>query len=99
MQRSPRLDALQCVQEGEQVSVLMDADSFLAQSSRNLPGTLLAWHYRSRYEALISFSNAAFYGGELYTIPDREISEARERAIEQRLRKSFGDDDAPQDDY
>jgi predicted DNA-binding WGR domain protein len=60
--------------EGEKISVLMDADSFLAQSTRNLPNTLLAWHYRSRYEALISFSNAAFYGGELYTIPDRQIS-------------------------
>lgn len=67
-------DELTVEEEGEQVSVLMDADSFLAQSSRNLPGTLLAWHYRSRYEALISFSNAAFYGGELYTIPDREIT-------------------------
>ncbi len=59
---------------GEKISVLMDADSFLAQSSRNLPSTLLAWHYRSRYEALISFSNAAFYGGELYTIPDRQLA-------------------------
>lgn len=59
--------------EGEKISVLMDADSFLAQSTRNLPNTLLAWHYRSRYEALISFSNAAFYGGELYTIPDRQL--------------------------
>jgi predicted DNA-binding WGR domain protein len=60
--------------EGEKISVLMDADSFLAQSARNLPSTLLAWHYRSRYEALISFSNAAFYGGELYTIPDRQLA-------------------------
>jgi predicted DNA-binding WGR domain protein len=33
---------------------------------------LLAWHYRSRYESLISFSNAAFYSGNLYTIPDRQ---------------------------
>ena len=33
---------------------------------------MLAWHYRSRYEALISFSNAAFYSGNLYTIPDRQ---------------------------
>ncbi|MES2950990.1 MAG: AAA domain-containing protein [Pseudomonadota bacterium] len=60
--------------EGEKISVLMDADSFLSQSARNLPHTLLAWHYRSRYEALISFSNAAFYGGELYTVPDRQIA-------------------------
>ena len=35
--------------------------------------TLLAWHYRSRSESLISFSNAAFYAGNLYTIPDRAL--------------------------
>ncbi len=67
-------DEITLEDEGEKISVLMDADSFLAQSARNLPSTLLAWHYRSRYEALISFSNAAFYGGELYTIPDRQIA-------------------------
>lgn len=67
-------DEILLEEEGEKISVLMDADSFLAQSARNLPSTLLAWHYRSRYEALISFSNAAFYGGELFTIPDRQIA-------------------------
>jgi predicted DNA-binding WGR domain protein len=67
-------DEITLEDDGEKISVLMDADSFLAQSARNLPSTLLAWHYRSRYEALISFSNAAFYGGELYTIPDRQLS-------------------------
>ncbi|OYV06521.1 MAG: DNA helicase, partial [Verrucomicrobiales bacterium VVV1] len=66
-------DELTIEEEGEAVSVMMDADSFLTQCSRNLPSTLLAWHYRSRYESLISFSNAAFYGGELYTIPDRQV--------------------------
>jgi superfamily I DNA and/or RNA helicase/predicted DNA-binding WGR domain protein len=66
-------DELTFEEEGEAVSVMMDADSFLTQCARNLPSTLLAWHYRSRYESLISFSNAAFYGGELYTIPDRQI--------------------------
>jgi hypothetical protein len=69
--------------EGEPIRVVMDADSFLAQSARNLPSTLLAWHYRSRYEALISFSNAAFYGGELYTIPDRQL--ARRDAADTRI--------------
>lgn len=58
-------------EEGERIEMDLDSDSFLTQSAQNLPSTLLAWHYRSRYEALISFSNAAFYGGNLYTIPDR----------------------------
>jgi predicted DNA-binding WGR domain protein len=59
-------------EEGERIEVDLDSDSFLTQSAQNLPSTLLAWHYRSRFEALISFSNAAFYSGNLYTIPDRQ---------------------------
>ena len=55
-------------EEGEQIEMDLDSDSFLTQSAQNLPSTLLAWHYRSRYESLISFSNAAFYSGNLYTI-------------------------------
>ena len=57
---------------GERMEVDLDSDSFLTQSAQNLPSTLLAWHYRSRSESLISFSNAAFYSGNLYTIPDRQ---------------------------
>jgi len=67
-------DSVVVEEDGERIEVDMDADSFLTQSAQNLPSTLLAWHYRSRYEALISFSNAAFYGGNLYTIPDRQRS-------------------------
>jgi len=66
-------------EEGGRVEVDLDSDSFLTQSAQNLPSTLLAWHYRSRYESLISYSNAAFYSGNLYTIPDRQ------RAIADRL--------------
>lgn len=32
--------------------------------------TNLAWHYRSRHQGLIDFSNHAFYGGELNVVPD-----------------------------
>ncbi|WP_134738764.1 AAA domain-containing protein [Nocardioides sp. 503] len=59
-----------------QVGVVLDADSFLAVSSVRLPSTMLRWHYRSRYEALIQFSNAAFYEGRLATIPDRQPATA-----------------------
>ncbi|MBK1711013.1 DNA helicase, partial [Marichromatium gracile] len=61
------------MEDGEQIAINLDADSLLSQAARNLPATLLAWHYRSRHEALISFSNAAFYEGRLITIPDRRI--------------------------
>ncbi len=60
-------------EDGEKIAILLDADSLLNQAARNLPATLLAWHYRSRFEALISFSNAAFYNGQLVTIPDRTL--------------------------
>jgi predicted DNA-binding WGR domain protein len=62
-------------EDGETMAILLDADSLLNQAARSLPATLLAWHYRSRSEALISFSNAAFYDGRLVTIPDRMIAE------------------------
>jgi predicted DNA-binding WGR domain protein len=57
--------------EGEQLTI--DADSLLAQGARKLESTLLSWHYRSHSETLISFSNHAFYEGELLTIPDKTI--------------------------
>jgi len=52
------------------VSVAIEHDSFLTQAASSLPGTMLGWHYRSRSEALIAFSNQAFYDGRLLTIPD-----------------------------
>ncbi|WP_350280378.1 AAA domain-containing protein [Kribbella sp. HUAS MG21] len=55
----------------EQVGIALTEDSFLSISALRLASTMLTWHYRSRSEALISFSNAAFYQGKLATIPDR----------------------------
>lgn len=70
-------------EEDDRFEIDLEADSFLSQSARNLPSALLAWHYRSRYETLISFSNAAFYGGNLFTIPDCHLplSETRELVV------------------
>jgi len=48
----------------------LSANSFLDHAARNLPSRLLGWHYRSRSEALIGFSNWAFYQGRLLTVPD-----------------------------
>ncbi|QNE21035.1 DUF4011 domain-containing protein [Kribbella qitaiheensis] len=55
----------------DSVGIALTDDSFLAISALRLASTMLTWHYRSRSEALISFSNAAFYQGRLATIPDR----------------------------
>ncbi len=64
---------IEAEEDGETIAIILDADSLLNQSARNLPATLLAWHYRSRFESLISFSNAAFYNGQLVTIPDQSL--------------------------
>ncbi|MCC6191720.1 MAG: DUF3320 domain-containing protein, partial [Anaerolineales bacterium] len=37
-----------------------------------LPASRLTWHYRSRHEGLIAFSNASFYDGGLNTFPSVE---------------------------
>lgn len=58
--------------DGQRIAVVLDGDSFLAQAASSLPSTMLQWHYRSRSEDLIGFSNAAFYAGALATVPDRE---------------------------
>jgi len=51
-----------------------DVDDFesvldLAKSSGSFRSLTLRWHYRSRHEDLISFSNASFYDGRLITFP------------------------------
>ena len=35
----------------------------------NMPQTHLLWHYRSRHESLIAFSNEMFYENKLFTFP------------------------------
>jgi hypothetical protein len=59
--------------EGELVSYELESNSFLNHAARNLPATMLGWHYRSRSESLISFSNWAFYEGRLLTVPEEQL--------------------------
>ena len=68
--------------DGHNLLVSLDADSFLTQSDLALDSHLLNWHYRSRSESLIAYSNAAFYGGELATVPDRDLPPEPRPAIE-----------------
>ena len=60
-------------EEGDLESIL---DECLGAS---LPTRNLSWHYRSRHESLIAFSNHHYYGGQLVTFPspateDRAVS-------------------------
>lgn len=53
-----------------------DLDSILEDClALGLPSAYLKWHYRSRHESLIQFSNATFYDNNMLTFPsvnDRE---------------------------
>ena len=42
-----------------------------------LPGRRLRWHYRSRHESLIAFSNRQYYDGSLYTFPTPDSQTSR----------------------
>jgi very-short-patch-repair endonuclease len=47
-----------------------DMESILDECiGANLPCRELSWHYRSRHESLIAFSNHHYYGGSLVTFP------------------------------
>jgi len=56
--------------DGQKVEYDLSSSSLLNHAARTLPATMLGWHYRSRSESLISFSNAAFYRGRLLTVPE-----------------------------
>jgi predicted DNA-binding WGR domain protein len=58
---------------GEVLEYDLESNSFLAHAARVLPSTMLGWHYRSRSESLISYSNAAFYQGQLLTVPEKSL--------------------------
>ena len=71
--RSEGTDGNDDVVEGDLESIL---DECLGAS---LPTRNLSWHYRSRHESLIAFSNHRYYGGGLVTFPspvtdDRAVS-------------------------
>ena len=43
----------------------------------SMPELYLEWHYRSRHESLITFSNKAFYEGKLYTFPSPDDRQSK----------------------
>ena len=47
----------------------------------NMPQTHLLWHYRSRHESLIAFSNHEFYENKLYTFPSVNDRETKVRLV------------------
>jgi len=62
-----------------------DLDSILDDCiALSLPAHHLRWHYRSRHESLIAFSNKEYYDGSLVTFPsvDNQVSQVIHRHVD-----------------
>lgn len=59
----------------DDVSAALEEESLLDLARARYDSILLNFHYRSKYEELIAFSNYAFYGGRLYVSPNVEEPE------------------------
>jgi very-short-patch-repair endonuclease len=58
------------VEEDQELEdIAEDLESILDETMTTLPVLRLSWHYRSRYESLITFSNRRYYDGQLVTFP------------------------------
>ncbi|GAB2578172.1 DUF4011 domain-containing protein [Dyella jejuensis] len=61
---------MQSDDDGQEPSVAEEAESILDLASSHFrPIRSLRWHYRSRHESLIAFSNKQFYDGKLIVFP------------------------------
>ncbi|WP_078549263.1 DUF4011 domain-containing protein [Litchfieldia alkalitelluris] len=54
----------------EDEDIYEDFESILDESLQFMPEISLKWHYRSKQESLIAFSNKEIYNNELYTFPN-----------------------------
>lgn len=62
--------------DSEDTDVEADLESILDECiGANLPTLNLSWHYRSRHESLIAFSNHRYYEGRLVTFPSPYIED------------------------
>ncbi|WP_022755888.1 DUF4011 domain-containing protein [Butyrivibrio fibrisolvens] len=59
--------------DDEETGDVTDFESILDLCSTSFPQLRLKWHYRSRYEQLITFSNKNFYDNTLVTFPSATI--------------------------
>ncbi len=58
--------------EDEEMTAALEEESLLDLARFKYQDVLLNFHYRSKYEELIAFSNYAFYKGRLYVSPNVE---------------------------
>lgn len=61
--------------EDSELDITLDAQSLLDLARFKYKETILNYHYRSKYEELIAFSNHAFYDGKLLVSPNQTTPE------------------------
>lgn len=62
--------------DSDDTDIEADLESILDECiGANLPTLNLSWHYRSRHESLIAFSNYRYYEGRLVTFPSPYIED------------------------
>ena len=67
----------------EEEESIDDLESILQDcQALSLPSLQLNWHYRSRHESLIAFSNHEYYDGELITFPSVDDQATKVRFIQ-----------------
>ena len=69
-------NVIESEQEDEEAGDVTDFESILDLCSTSMKQLRLRWHYRSRYEQLITYSNKNFYDGELVTFPSSTADRA-----------------------
>ena len=58
------------LEEDEEIEAALEEESLLDLARFKYSNIVLNFHYRSKYEELIAFSNYAFYKGRLYVAPN-----------------------------
>jgi len=71
-----RTDISEDLPEDIETTAALEEESLLDLARFKYRDIMLNFHYRSRYEELIAFSNYAFYHGRLYVSPNMETPEA-----------------------
>ncbi|URZ18332.1 DUF3320 domain-containing protein [Clostridium felsineum] len=67
--------------EEEDVDDVNSYESVLDEALSALPERTLLWHYRSKHEHLIAFSNIKIYGGNLITFPSN-VDKVKDNGVE-----------------
>jgi hypothetical protein len=71
-----RIDRYEVDDDDPDGGAVEDAESILMAAQAKYPRRDLLWHYRSKHESLIQFSNDRVYDGKLLVFPNGEANDA-----------------------